>query len=49
MLNSISSVYGELLTRKVENQFKDYKVEEQTGFRAGISTAGHLSYISQII
>lgn len=49
VLSSISRVYGKLVKRRIEDEYRDIEAEEQAGFRAGRSTTDHLFTITQII
>lgn len=47
--NTLARIYGKILTRKIEDEYRDLEAEEQAGFRAGRSTADHLFSVTQIL
>lgn len=48
-MSSISRIYGKVLKIRVEREYADQEVEEQAGFRTGISTIDHIFCVTQLL
>ena len=47
--STFSRIYGRILAKLVESEYKNMEMEEQSGFRAGRSCIDNIFYITQMV